>query len=104
MPLTIPRREREWLSWTISSATPSSSKSARRKVSVKKPRSSACTAGWISAASSILVGSRSKGIGGDLSGGGCDRSARTVSAEDDLADRPAAGEIRDRAAGGAALL
>src|SRR5688572_7821420 len=83
---------------------PSSAKASRRNVSAKKPRSSACTAGWIRATSSILVGSRSKGIAVTLVAVACDRSARTVSADDELADRPAAGEIRARAAGGAALL
>jgi O-antigen/teichoic acid export membrane protein len=34
----------------------------------------------------------------------CDRSARTLTAKDDSADRPPAGEVRDRAAGGAAML
>ena len=45
MPRSTPRAEREWLSWTHSSSTPSSASVLARKVSRKKPRASPWTVG-----------------------------------------------------------
>src|SRR3954465_11954662 len=55
----MPRLERDWLSCTNSPRMPSSSKTERRKVSTKKPRSSPSTLGAMSATRSIRV-SRSR--------------------------------------------
>src|SRR3954466_5258750 len=45
IPRSVPRREREWLSWTKSSGIPCAEATSARNVSTKNPRVSPCTAG-----------------------------------------------------------
>src|SRR4051794_16620466 len=45
IPRSVPRRDREWLSWTKSSGIPCSAATSARNVSTKNPRASPCTAG-----------------------------------------------------------
>src|SRR5215213_11011943 len=58
IPRTVPRRERDWLSWTNADGTPCSTHASSRQVSMKKPRSSPCTAGLSSTRPSSRVGIR----------------------------------------------
>src|SRR3954447_20384937 len=58
IPRTVPRRERDWLSWTKSDGTPWADQASARQVSMKKPRSSPYTEGARRTSPSSLVSSR----------------------------------------------
>src|SRR3954453_16982123 len=58
IPRRVPLREREWLSWTNVVGMPDDSATSARKVSMKKPRSSPCTAGASRTKPSKRVSSR----------------------------------------------